>query len=54
MLLLCEHNISSATFILLLLPTARALSAVGSLLMFSALILLFAAVGEILPVMIEH
>ena len=45
-------NTSSATF--LLLPTTRVLLSKGLLLILSALILLFAAVGTVPPVMAER
>ena len=53
-LVICRPNTSSATSILVLLPTARALSSVGLLLVLSALVLLFAAIGSIPPVMADH
>ena len=47
-------NTSSATSIILLLPTARALSSVGLLLELSASMLLFVVVGITSSVMTEH
>ena len=45
---------SSAVLYFILLPTARALSFVGFLLVLFALILLFAAVGTIPPIMAKY
>ena len=47
-------NTSSAIFILHLLPTARALSCVGLLLVLSALVMMFAVVMTTIPIMAKY